>query len=171
MLRRARAPHSSRVPHLAVAVVAPNSPRAKQPLGEKGNIINGADGAPSGRFLSPTPKTRRHIPYRDSKLTRLLQDSLGGNACTVVLCNASPAEVCREETISTLRFAERAKRIENKVGTRRFRPPDPEARGCAFGSLGLRFVLTRGLPVGITLYPSIGRLGSTSIPVRSGSLI
>ena len=56
------------------------------------------------------------LPYRNSKLTRLLQDSLGGNACTVVLCNASPAEACREETLSTLRFAERAKKIENQVG-------------------------------------------------------
>jgi kinesin family protein 3/17 len=57
----------------------------------------------------------RHVPYRDSKLTRLLQDSLGGNSHTVMICNVSPAEVNAEETTSCLRFAERAKRIENKA--------------------------------------------------------
>eukprot|EP00747_Dinoflagellata_sp_TGD_P091079 gnl/TRDRNA2_/TRDRNA2_164934_c2_seq1.p1 gnl/TRDRNA2_/TRDRNA2_164934_c2~~gnl/TRDRNA2_/TRDRNA2_164934_c2_seq1.p1 ORF type:complete len:186 (+),score=24.78 gnl/TRDRNA2_/TRDRNA2_164934_c2_seq1:2-559(+) len=60
-------------------------------------------------------KTRRHIPYRDSKLTRLLQDSLGGNAYTVMICNLSPAKTNADETLSTLRFAERAKKIENKA--------------------------------------------------------
>ena len=43
------------------------------------------------------------------------QDSLGGNTYTVMLCNCSPAAVSREETVSALRFAERAKRVENKV--------------------------------------------------------
>merc|ERR1711907_163030 len=57
----------------------------------------------------------RHVPYRDSKLTRLLQDSLGGNSHTVMICNVSPAEVNVEETISSLRFAERAKKVENKA--------------------------------------------------------
>jgi kinesin family protein 3/17 len=55
----------------------------------------------------------RHVPYRDSKLTRLLQDSLGGNAFTVMICNVSPAEMNAEETMSSLRFAERAKKVEN----------------------------------------------------------
>eukprot|EP00668_Euglena_longa_P001613 GGOE01001904.1.p1 GENE.GGOE01001904.1~~GGOE01001904.1.p1 ORF type:complete len:861 (+),score=224.28 GGOE01001904.1:91-2673(+) len=55
-----------------------------------------------------------HIPYRDSKLTRLLQDSLGGNARTVLLCHASPAAGDRDETLSTLLFAARAKQIHNK---------------------------------------------------------
>lgn len=55
-----------------------------------------------------------YIPYRDSKLTRLLQDSLGGNSMTTLLCCGSPAEYNREETISTLTFAARAKQIKNK---------------------------------------------------------
>ena len=55
-----------------------------------------------------------HIPYRDSKLTRLLQDSLGGNTKTVMIAALSPASYNWEETMSTLRYADRAKRIKNK---------------------------------------------------------
>lgn len=55
-----------------------------------------------------------HVPYRDSKLTRLLQDSLGGNARTLLLACISPANNSREETLSTLRYAERAKLIKNR---------------------------------------------------------
>lgn len=55
-----------------------------------------------------------HIPYRDSKLTRLLQDSLGGNTKTVMVANIGPADYNYDETISTLRYANRAKNIKNK---------------------------------------------------------
>merc|ERR1712008_636261 len=55
-----------------------------------------------------------HIPYRDSKLTRLLQDSLGGNARTVMVANLGPASYNYEESVTTLRFANRAKNIKNK---------------------------------------------------------
>jgi kinesin family protein 3/17 len=55
-----------------------------------------------------------HIPYRDSKLTRLLQDSLGGNMKTVMIAALSPADYNYEETLSTLRYASRAKSIKNK---------------------------------------------------------
>jgi len=50
-----------------------------------------------------------HVPYRDSKLTRLLQDSLGGNTKTVMIANISVADYNYEETLSTLRYADRAK--------------------------------------------------------------
>merc|ERR1719422_2210807 len=56
----------------------------------------------------------QHIPYRDSKLTRLLQDSLGGNTKTMMIACLSPADNNYEETISTLRYANRAKNIKNK---------------------------------------------------------
>lgn len=56
----------------------------------------------------------QHIPYRDSKLTRLLQDSLGGNTKTVMMANCSPADYNFDETLSTLRYASRAKFIKNK---------------------------------------------------------
>ena len=55
-----------------------------------------------------------HIPYRDSKLTRLLQDSLGGNTKTVMVANLGPADYNYDETSSTLRYANRAKNIKNK---------------------------------------------------------
>lgn len=55
-----------------------------------------------------------HIPYRDSKLTRLLQDSLGGNTKTVMIAAVSPADYNYEETLTTLRYASRAKTIKNK---------------------------------------------------------
>lgn len=51
----------------------------------------------------------KHIPYRDSKLTRLLQDSLGGNTKTVMIAAVSPADYNYDETLSTLRYASRAK--------------------------------------------------------------
>ncbi|KAH9518828.1 Kinesin-like protein kif17 [Bulinus truncatus] len=56
----------------------------------------------------------KHIPYRDSKLTRLLQDSLGGNTKTMMVACLSPADNNYEETLSTLRYANRAKNIKNK---------------------------------------------------------
>merc|ERR1719217_1606679 len=55
-----------------------------------------------------------HIPYCDSKLTRLLQDSLGGNTKTVMVANCGPADWNFDETLSTLRYAYRAKSIKNK---------------------------------------------------------
>ncbi|KAL8483435.1 hypothetical protein ACS0TY_026218 [Phlomoides rotata] len=54
-----------------------------------------------------------HVPYRDSKLTFLLQDSLGGNAKTIIIANISPSSCCSLETLSTLKFAQRAKFIKN----------------------------------------------------------
>ena len=56
----------------------------------------------------------KHIPYRDSKLTRLLQDSLGGNTKTAMVAAVSPADYNYDETLSTLRYANRAKQIKNK---------------------------------------------------------
>ncbi|KAG5450088.1 Kinesin-like protein kif17 [Clonorchis sinensis] len=56
----------------------------------------------------------KHIPYRDSKLTRLLQDSLGGNTKTLMIACLSPADNNYDETLSTLRYANRAKNIQNK---------------------------------------------------------
>jgi hypothetical protein len=56
-----------------------------------------------------------HIPYRDSKLTRLLQESLGGKAKTCIIATFSPAAAAVEETMSTLDYAYRAKSIKNQV--------------------------------------------------------
>lgn len=56
----------------------------------------------------------QHIPYRESKLTRLLQDSIGGETKTALIATISPAKVNIEETVSTLEYASRAKNIQNK---------------------------------------------------------
>jgi kinesin family protein 3/17 len=58
-------------------------------------------------------KNRTHIPYRDSKLTRILEDSLGGNCKTTMIAMVSPSADAFYESISTLKFATRAKKIKN----------------------------------------------------------
>ncbi|KAJ8303169.1 hypothetical protein KUTeg_019565 [Tegillarca granosa] len=64
--------------------------------------------------LGDEAQKRSHIPYRDSKLTRLLQDSLGGNSYTLMIACVSPADSNMEETLNTLRYADRARKIKNK---------------------------------------------------------
>jgi len=66
---------------------------------------------------SSNPKKAKDIviPYRDSKLTRLLQNALGGSSKTIMICALSPASSNYEETLSTLRYADRAKKIKNVV--------------------------------------------------------
>ncbi|XP_012383481.2 chromosome-associated kinesin KIF4A [Dasypus novemcinctus] len=59
-------------------------------------------------------KKNGFVPYRDSKLTRLLQDSLGGNSHTLMIACVSPADSNLEETLNTLRYADRARKIKNK---------------------------------------------------------
>ncbi|CAA6664106.1 unnamed protein product [Spirodela intermedia] len=77
-------------------------------LSQLGNVIN---------ILAEVSQTgkQRHIPYRDSKLTFLLQESLGGNAKLAMICAISPSQSCKNESFSTLRFAQRAKAIKNKA--------------------------------------------------------
>ena len=73
-------------------------------LSALGNVINAL-----------TDGKSKHIPYRDSKLTRILQESLGGNSRTTLVINCSPSSYNESETISTLRFGERAKTIKNRA--------------------------------------------------------
>lgn len=75
-----------------------------------GNVIS-ALGDPS----RAKTHTASHIPYRDSKLTRLLQDSLGGNAHTLMIACISPAEWNANETVNTLKYANRARNIKNRA--------------------------------------------------------
>lgn len=67
-----------------------------------------------GRVINALVDRSQHIPYRESKLTRLLQDSLGGRTKTCIIATVSPAKSNLEETISTLDYAFRAKNIRNK---------------------------------------------------------
>ncbi|CAK1589368.1 unnamed protein product [Parnassius mnemosyne] len=67
-----------------------------------------------GNVISALAENSPHVPYRDSKLTRILQDSLGGNSKTIMIANIGPAAYNYDETITTLRYAHRAKAIKNK---------------------------------------------------------
>lgn len=74
-----------------------------------GNVINTLADKAMGKKKDILP------PYRDSALTRILQNALGGNSKTVMICALSPASINYEETLSTLRYADRAKKIQNKA--------------------------------------------------------
>eukprot|EP00958_Prasinococcus_capsulatus_P009934 scaffold965_cov344-Prasinococcus_capsulatus_cf.AAC.2 len=87
----------------ATGVRLEESKRINKSLSALGNVI----------AALTDKKERRHIPYRDSKLTRLLEDSLGGNCRTTVIANVSPALEAVGESLSTLKFADRAKTVKN----------------------------------------------------------
>ena len=72
-----------------------------------GNCINA---------LADKTKKASHVPYRDSKLTRLLKDSLGGNCLTTMIANVSPASDQFDETLNSLKYANRAKNIKPRDG-------------------------------------------------------
>ncbi|KAM6185524.1 kinesin-like protein KIF11 [Rhynchocyon petersi] len=67
-----------------------------------------------GRVITALVERTPHVPYRESKLTRILQDSLGGRTRTSIIATISPASISLEETLSTLEYAHRAKNIMNK---------------------------------------------------------
>ncbi|XP_063147390.1 kinesin-like protein KIF28 [Candoia aspera] len=73
-----------------------------------GNVISALAEAAMGKRVL-------HVPYRDSVLTKLLQSALGGNSRTIMIAAISPADICYEETLSTLRYAERTKKIKNQA--------------------------------------------------------
>uniref|UniRef100_A0AAY5KCZ3 Kinesin motor domain-containing protein n=1 Tax=Esox lucius TaxID=8010 RepID=A0AAY5KCZ3_ESOLU len=62
------------------------------------------------------PSRRNHVPYRDAKITRLLRDSLGGSAHTLMLACVSPSHNSVTETLSVLQFASRARHVKNRPG-------------------------------------------------------
>ncbi|KAG2392692.1 hypothetical protein C9374_011417 [Naegleria lovaniensis] len=68
-----------------------------------------------GNVINALVKKSNFVPYRNSKLTRLLKDSIGGNSYTLLVTCVSPADVNAEESLSTLYFADRAKQIKNKL--------------------------------------------------------
>ena len=68
-----------------------------------------------GMVINALTENSNHVPYRDSKLTRVLQESLGGNSQTTLIITCSPSNINASESLSTLRFGQRAKLIKNKV--------------------------------------------------------
>ena len=101
-----------------------------------------------GRVITALVEQSGHIPYRDSKLTRLLRDSLGGRTKTCIIATIAPTVQCQEETLSTLDYAHRAKNIRNRSVTCIWTTLGPEHgdlrfwlcvqndHGLLFGSLG-----------------------------------
>lgn len=79
-----------------------------------GSVISALSELSAGNDASTTSKRNVFIPYRDSVLTWLLKDSLGGNSKTIMIAAISPADCNYGETLSTLRYANRAKNIINK---------------------------------------------------------
>lgn len=67
-----------------------------------------------GNVINALSENKQHVPYRDSKLTRMLQDSLGGNSRTLMIACVSPADINLEESLNSLRYASRARAIKNK---------------------------------------------------------
>lgn len=83
--------------------------RGGEDAGDEGQHDDGE----AGGVQDLVPTKTVHIPYRDSKLTRLLRDSLGGNAQTIMVACVSPADSSYDETLNTLRYASRARAIVN----------------------------------------------------------
>jgi len=86
-------------------ILLEESKKINKSLSCLGNVINA---------LTDKRNNLTHIPYRDSKLTRLLQDSLGGNCRATMIATISPAHDSFQESLSTLHFAQRAKKIKNR---------------------------------------------------------
>lgn len=86
-------------------------------LSALGNVINALSKKSKQQPTSSAPAASSsvHVPYRDSKLTRLLQESLGGNSLTVMIATVAPTRANFGESVSTLQFAERAKHVENEA--------------------------------------------------------
>eukprot|EP00754_Rhynchopus_humris_P050004 Rhum_TRINITY_DN8697_c1_g1::Rhum_TRINITY_DN8697_c1_g1_i1::g.28919::m.28919 len=68
-----------------------------------------------GNVVSALSKKEKHVPYRESKLTQIMSDSLGGNAKTLMFVNVSPSFYNYEETISSLNYATRVKMVVNNA--------------------------------------------------------
>eukprot|EP00802_Teleaulax_amphioxeia_P006460 Tamp_06464.p1 GENE.Tamp_06464~~Tamp_06464.p1 ORF type:complete len:743 (+),score=212.59 Tamp_06464:41-2230(+) len=82
---------------------------------KEAQAINKSLSALSNVIFALSEGKASHIPYRDSKLTRLLQEALGGNCRTALIINCSPAKMNESETVSTMRFGKSAKRIKNRA--------------------------------------------------------
>lgn len=91
---------------------------------EEAKTINKSLSALGVVILALTDTTSSHVPYRDSKLTRVLQESIGGNARTALIINIAPSRYNASESLSTLRFGSRAKKIQNRAIVNEEKTPD-----------------------------------------------
>lgn len=91
-----------------VIIALSNNSASAAAAAATGNTGSTGSAGPDGAAAS-------HVPYRDSKLTALLKNSLGGNSLTTMVACVSPADNAYEENVSTLEYAARAKRVTNQV--------------------------------------------------------
>mmetsp|Transcript_42700 Transcript_42700/g.54885 ORF Transcript_42700/g.54885 Transcript_42700/m.54885 type:complete len:212 (+) Transcript_42700:245-880(+) len=77
---------------------------------------------PPSTVLTKTVRKKKHVPYRDSKLTRLMQDALGGTASALMIATISPSNINYDESLTTLRYADRIRNINNKIRKRVIHP-------------------------------------------------
>lgn len=82
----------------------------------------------------------QHISFRDSKLTKILQPSLGGNSKTAIICTITPSLAHRDETKSTLQFASRARQVKNKPIINEILDPKAELAICKMRIKELKYV-------------------------------
>ncbi|KAJ2656946.1 Kinesin-like protein kif15 [Coemansia sp. RSA 1200] len=128
-------------------------------LSTLGNVINSLVDIASGKS--------RHVNYRDSKLTFLLRDSLGGNSVTSIIANVSPAMCNDMETASTLRFAQRAKMIRNNAVVNQDMQGDVSQLQAEIQRLKLHIANMQGLQAA---GPSATSGSVTAVPSMAGSL-
>ena len=110
-----------------------------------------------GNVIKALVSKKQHIPYRDSKLTRLLQDSLGGNSKTCMIAAIGPASLSYVETLSTLRYANRAKSIKNKAKINED-PKDTKLREMKDEISALKAKLSKITGVNMIIDPITGEL-------------
>lgn len=107
------------------------------------------------KSLTNEKSSKEHIPYRDSKLTRILQDSLGGNSRTTMIACVSPSDSNFEETLGTIKYASQARNIKNKPVVNR----DPNSMLIE----SLRTQITH-LQLEVTEYVSLLKTSGVEIP-------
>ncbi|XP_057378672.1 kinesin-like protein KIF1A [Daphnia carinata] len=116
--------------------------KSLQSLGNAIHILAESSSASSSHFPSNSQKGPR-VPYRESVLTKLLMHALGGNSKTIMLASISPADIHYEETLSTLRYADRAKQIRTRPTINK-NPTEKIVRDLEGENQRLKAVLTRG---------------------------
>lgn len=82
---------------------------------KEGNCINQSLSTLSRVIFALTDEKINHIPYRESKLTRILMNALGGNSKTCIIVNVSPSPIHDQETLRSIRYGTRAKKIKNNI--------------------------------------------------------
>ncbi|QRV90739.1 kinesin motor domain protein [Ceratobasidium sp. AG-Ba] len=122
-----------------------------------------------GQVVHALNQRAARVPYRDSKLTRILQDALGGSSISLLICNIAPGVRFKQDTLNTLNFATRTKEIENRpVVNQKAAPPPPLSAKTSQSSIGIGRPPRRGSMTPTSSHTALPISVSTSgIPVQS----